>query len=336
MSNVLKHPKTPVDHTPGAAAKPKLLDEVRARLRRLNYSIRTEDTYVDWVRRYVLFHANRHPRDMGATEIEAFLTHLAVVGKVSASTQNQAKSALRFLYREVLGIDLPWLTDVASARQGKRLPVVLTMAEVQATLARVSGTTGLMLRLLYGSGLRLMECVRLRVKDVDFGQMQILVRDGKGDKDRVTMLPQSLLEPLQTHLQQVKALHQRDIEEGYGEVYLPYALDRKYPNAGREWAWQYVFPSSKRSVDPRSGVVRRHHADEKVLQRAMKRAVREAGIAKLATPHTLRHSFATHLLQAGYDIRMVQELLGHTHVETTMIYTHVLNKGGRGVVSPLD
>ena len=336
MSNVVKHPKTPVDHTSGAAAKPMLLDEVRARIRRLNYSIRTEDTYVDWVRRFVLFHAKRHPRDMGATEIEAFLTHLAVVGKVSASTQNQAKSALLFLYREVLGIDLPWLTDVASARQGKRLPVVLTVAEVQAVLARVTGTTGLMLRLLYGSGLRLMECVRLRVKDVDFGQMQILVRDGKGDKDRVTMLPQSLLEPLQMHLQRVKALHQRDIGEGYGEVYLPYALDRKYPNAGREWGWQYVFPSSKRSVDPRSGVVRRHHADEKVLQRAMKNAVREAGIAKPATPHTLRHSFATHLLQSGYDIRTVQELLGHTHVETTMIYTHVLNKGGRGVISPLD
>lgn len=309
---------------------------MRARIRRLNYSIRTEDTYVDWVRRFVLFHAKRHPRDMGAAEIEAFLTHLAVVGKVSASTQNQAKSALLFLYREVLGIDLPWLTDVASARQGKRLPVVLTVAEVQAVLARVIGTRGLMLRLLYGSGLRLMECVRLRVKDVDFGQMQILVRDGKGDKDRVTMLPQSLVEPLREHLVKVRVLHRQDIAEGFGEVYLPYALDRKYPNAGREWAWQYVFPSSKRSVDPRSGVVRRHHADEKVLQRAMKSAVRAADIAKPATPHTLRHSFATHLLERGQDIRTLQELLGHTHVETTMIYTHVLNKGGRGVVSPLD
>ncbi len=313
-----------------------LLDEVRARIRRLNYSIRTEDTYVDWVRRFVLFHDKRHPRTMGGPEMEAFLTHLAVVGKVSASTQNQAKSALLFLYREVLQIDLPWLGDVVSARQGKRLPVVLTVAEVQAVLARVTSTTGLMLRLLYGSGLRLMECTRLRVKDVDFGQGQILVRDGKGDKDRVTMLPQSLVEPLQTHLQRVQVLHQHDIEEGYGEVYLPYALDRKYPHAGREWGWQYVFPSSKRSVDPRSGVVRRHHADEKVLQRAMKRAVREAGIAKPAPPHTLRHSFATHLLQSGHDIRTVQELLGHTHVETTMIYTHVLNKGGRGVISPLD
>lgn len=336
MSNLIIHPKSDIDHTPGAASNPKLLDEVRAHIRRLNYSIRTEDAYVDWVRRFVLFHDKRHPRTMGGPEMEAFLTHLAVVGKVSASTQNQAKSALLFLYREVLQIDLPRLGDVVSARQGKRLPVVLTMAEVQAVLARVTGTTGLMLRLLYGSGLRLMECVRLRVKDVDFGQMQILVRDGKGDKDRVTMLPQSLVEPLQTHLQRVQVLHQRDIEEGYGEVYLPYALDRKYPNAGREWGWQYVFPSGKRSVDPRSGVVRRHHGDEKVLQRAMKRAVREAGIVKPATPHTLRHSFATHLLQAGYDIRTVQELLGHAHVERTMIYTHVLNRGGRGVVSPLD
>lgn len=313
-----------------------LLDEVRARIRRLNYSIRTEDTYVHWIRRFVLFHAKRHPRAMGATEIEAFLTHLAVVGKVSASTQNQAKSALLFLYRQVLGIDLPWLTDVASARQGKRLPVVLTVAEVQAVLGRTTGTAGLMLRLLYGSGLRLMECVRLRVKDVDFGQMQILVRDGKGDKDRVTMLPRSLVEPLREHLVKVRVLHRQDIAEGFGEVYLPYALDRKYPNAGREWAWQYVFPSSKRSVDPRSGVVRRHHADEKVLQRAMKSAVRAADIAKPATPHTLRHSFATHLLERGQDIRTIQELLGHTHVETTMIYTHVLNKGGLGVVSPLD
>ena len=247
------HPKTSTTRTSAEAPKPKLLDEVRARIRRLNYSIRTEDTYVDWVRRFVLFHGKRHPREMGATEIEAFLTHLAVVGKVSASTQNQAKSALLFLYREVLGIDLPWLGKVASARQGKRLPVVLTVAEVQALLARVSGTTGLMLRLLYGSGLRLMECVRLRVKDVDFGQMQILVRDGKGDKDRVTMLPNSLVEPLRAHLTRIRVLHRQDIAEGYGEVYLPYALDRKYPNAGREWGWQYVFPSGRRSVDPRDG-----------------------------------------------------------------------------------
>ncbi|MGB5146355.1 MAG: integron integrase [Porticoccaceae bacterium] len=336
MSNVLTHPKAPIKDTPAVAPKPKLLDEVRARIRRLNYSIRTEDTYVDWVRRFVLFHAKRHPRDMGATEIEAFLTHLAVAGKVSASTQNQAKSALLFLYRQVLGIDLPWLTDVASARQGKRLPVVLTVAEVQAVLGRTTGTAGLMLRLLYGSGLRLMECVRLRVKDVDFDRMQILVRDGKGDKDRVTMLPRSLVEPLREHLVKVRVLHRKDIAEGFGEVYLPYALDRKYPNAGREWAWQYVFPSTKRSIDPRSGAVRRHHADEKVLQRAMKSAVRDADIAKPATPHTLRHSFATHLLERGQDIRTIQELLGHTHVETTMIYTHVLNKGGLGVVSPLD
>jgi integron integrase len=213
---------------------------------------------------------------------------------------------------------------------------VLTVAEVQAVLGRTAGTAGLMLRLLYGSGLRLMECVRLRVKDVDFDRMQVLVRDGKGDKDRVTMLPRSLVEPLREHLVKVRVLHRKDIAEGFGEVYLPYALDRKYPNAGREWAWQYVFASSKRSVDPRSGAVRRHHADEKVLQRAMKSAVRDADIAKPATPHTLRHSFATHLLERGQDIRTIQELLGHTHVETTMIYTPVLNKGGPGVVGPLD
>lgn len=315
---------------------PKLLDQVRGKLRVKHYSIRTEQTYVDWIKRFIFFHGKRHPKDMEARDVEAFLTHLAVAGKVAASTQNQAKSALLFLYREVLEIQLPWLDNITQAKAPKRLPVVLTVSEVQSVLSRLTGTHALIASLLYGGGMRLMEAVRLRVKDVDFGQTQILVREGKGDKDRVTMLPQSLVAPLQTHLERVKALHQRDSEEGYGEVYLPYALDRKYPNAGREWGWQYVFPSTKRSVDPRSGVVRRHHADEKVLQRAMKNAVREAGIAKRATPHTLRHSFATHLLQRGQDIRTIQELLGHTHVETTMIYTHVLNKGGKGVVSPLD
>jgi integron integrase len=306
----------------GGASKPKLLDEVRAHIQRLNYSIRTEDAYVDWVRRFVLFHDKRHPREMGAAEIEAFLTHLAVVGKVSASTQNQAKSALLFLYRAVLNVDLPWLGDIASARQGKRLPVVLTVKEVQAVMAGMNGTHALIARLLYGSGMRLMEAVRLRVKDVEFSRREILIREGKGFKDRVTMLPDAVIEPLLRHLEKVKMLHEEDLALGHGEVYLPYALDKKYPNAGREWGWQYVFPSRNLSVDPRSGKQRRHHVDEKGVQRAMKQAVQDAGLVKPATPHTLRHSFATHLLQAGYDIRTVQELLGHTHVETTMLYTH--------------
>lgn len=291
---------------------------------------------MDWVRRFVLFHDKRHPGDMGAAEMEAFLTHLAVDGGVASSTQNQAKSALLFLYRQVLNIDLPWLDDVTSAKPKQRLPVVLTHAETQAVLSRMAGTHGLMARLMYGAGLRLMECVRLRVKDADFAQGQIVVRDGKGGKDRVTMLPESVRGPLQTHFERVRLLHEQDLAAGYGEVYLPFALARKYPNAAREWGWQYVFPSTKRSVDPRAGVIQRHHIDEKGVQRAMKQAVRDIGLAKPATPHTLRHSFATHLLQAGYDIRTVQELLGHKHVETTMLYTHVLNKGGRGVISPLD
>ncbi|MBU1691370.1 MAG: integron integrase [Gammaproteobacteria bacterium] len=318
------------------APQPRLLDQLRDRIRLKHYSIRTEEVYVDWVKRFIWFHDKRHPKQMGKAELEAFLTHLAVKGKVSASTQNQAKSALLFLYREVLGVDLPWLENVEQAKAPKRLPVVLTPEETKAVLAKMSGTYGLMGRLLYGCGMRLMECVRLRVKDVEFSRCEIVIREGKGFKDRVTMLPTSQVEPLQAHLEQVRALHQQDLEAGYGEVYLPYALDRKYPNAGREWGWQYVFPSSRLSVDPRSGVMRRHHVDEKGVQRAMRAAVRGAGIIKPATPHTLRHSFATHLLQAGYDIRTVQELLGHKDVSTTMIYTHVLNRGGKGVKSPLD
>ncbi len=315
---------------------PKLLEQVRSRLRVKHYSIRTERSYVDWIKRFIWFHGKRHPRDMGAPELEAFLTHLAVEGKVAASTQNQAKSALLFLYREVLEVELPWLENVTQAKAPKRLPVVLTQAEAQQVLLQLDGTLGLMAGLLYGSGLRLMECVRLRVKDVEFTRHEILVREGKGNKDRVTMLPVSLTDALKLHLDRVKSLHAKDLAEGFGEVYLPNALARKYPNAGREWGWQYVFPSRVLSTDPRSGVVRRHHADEKALQRAMKRAVAEAGIVKPATPHSLRHSFATHLLTSGYDIRTVQELLGHKDVATTMIYTHVLNKGGRGVTSPLD
>lgn len=273
---------------------------------------------------------------MGAQDVEAFLTHLAVAGKVAASTQNQAKSALLFLYREVLEMQLPWLDKVTQAKVPKRLPVVLTVSEVQAVLSHLSGTHALIASLLYGTGMRLMEVMRLRVKDVEFARREIVVREGKGFKDRVTMLPEAVMVPLKAHLVNVKTVHDEDVMRSFGEVYLPFALDKKYPNAGREWAWQYVFPSKNLSVDPRSGKTRRHHLDEKGMQRAMKQAVRDAGLTKPATPHTLRHSFATHLLQSGYDIRTVQELLGHSDVATTMIYTHVLNKGGRGVASPLD
>jgi len=315
---------------------PKLLDQVRDRIRVKHYSIRTETQYVQWVRRFILFHGKKHPRDMGAPEVEAFLTHLAVEGNVAAATQNQALSALLFLYREVLAIDLPWLNDVTRAKRPQRMPVVLTREETRAVLDRMTGVYGLMARLLYGTGMRLMECVRLRVKDVDFARREILIRDGKGAKDRVTMLPDSVVGALQDHLQQRRALFDDDRQKGKATVYMPDALARKYPNAPTEWGWQYIFPSGSYSADPRSGAERRHHLDEKLLQRAMKRAVQASGLAKPATPHTLRHSFATHLLEAGYDIRTVQELLGHSDVSTTMIYTHVLNKGGRGVTSPLD
>lgn len=322
-----------VSSTPSS---PKLLDQVVSRLRVKHYSMRTEKSYVDWIKRFIWFHDKKHPKDMGAPEVEAFLSHLAVERNVSSSTQNQAKSALLFLYKEVLEINLPWLDNVTQAKVPKRIPVVMTKQEVQAVLTRLDGTVWLIASLLYGSGLRIMECLRLRVKDVDFSRREILVREGKGFKDRVTMLPSSLVEPLKTHLSKVQALHQQDLASGHGEVYMPMALDKKYPNAGKEWGWQYVFPSRNLSTDPRSGVVRRHHADEKAIQRQMKKAVLLAGITKPATPHTFRHSFATHLLEGGYDIRTVQELLGHSDVSTTMIYTHVLNKGGRGVASPLD
>ncbi len=316
--------------------QPRLLDQVRDRIRLKHYSIRTEDTYVEWIRRFILFHGKRHPREMGAGEVEGFLTHLAVHGRVSASTQNQAKSALLFLYKEVLGEELPWLDNIETAKRPERLPVVLTVEEVRAVLGGVEGTGGLILSLLYGTGMRILECLRLRVKDVSFIKREIVVREGKGFKDRVTMLPASLVAPMEAHLKRVERLHVSDLAQGYGEVYLPYALERKYPRAAREWAWQYVFPSIKRSIDPRSGAIRRHHAHEQNIQRIMRRAVRAARIAKPATPHTLRHSFATHLLESGYDIRTVQELLGHADVSTTMIYTHVLNRGGRAVLSPLD
>jgi integron integrase len=313
-----------------------LLDRVRDKIRLKHYSIRTETAYVDWVRRFVVFHHRRHPRELGPEHVEAFLSHLAVQRNVAASTQNQAKSALLFLYKEVLGSELPWLDNVENAKRPQRLPVVLSHTEVDAVLGRMHGTNGLIARLLYGSGLRIMEAVRRRVKDLDLEGCEILIRDGKGAKDRVTMLPSSLVNPLRAHLVLVRELHAQDLAAGLPGVYLPYALDRKYPNAPREWAWQYVFPSDRLSVDPRSGLRRRHHVDEQNVQRAMRQALRDAGVAKPATPHTLRHSFATHLLQSGYDIRTVQELLGHSDVSTTMIYTHVLNRGGRGVVSPLD
>jgi integron integrase len=315
---------------------PKLLDQVRDRLRVKHYSIRTETQYLQWIKRFILFHGKRHPSEMNAAEVEAFLTHLAVEGQVSASTQNQALSAILFLYKEVLAINLPWLDNVVRAKRPQRLPVVLTRSEVREVLARIPGIYGLMANLLYGTGMRIMECVRLRVKDVDFERYEIVVRDGKGNKDRVTMLPSIIVPLLQTHLQQRKALFEDDKLLGKAEVYLPDALARKYPNAATEWMWQYMFCAGSFSVDPRSGRERRHHVDEKLLQRAMKKAVLAAQINKPATPHTLRHSFATHLLEGGYDIRTVQELLGHSDVSTTMIYTHVLNKGGRGVSSPLD
>ncbi len=315
---------------------PKLLDQVRNKLRVKHYSIRTEQSYTDWIKRYILFHGKRHPNEMGAEDIEAFLTHLAVIGNVASATQNQAKSALLFLYREVLEIELPWLDKVTQAKVPKRLPVVLTVKEVQSLLSHLSGTHALVSNLLYGGGLRLMEAVRLRVKDVDFSRREILIREGKGFKDRVTMLPEATLDVLKAHMAKVKTLHDEDLMQGLGEVYLPFALDKKYPNAAKEWGWQYIFPSKNISVDPRSGKTRRHHIDEKTVQRAVKQAARDADLVKPATPHTFRHSFATHLIQAGYDIRTVQELLGHSDVSTTMIYTHVLNKGGKGVKSPLD
>lgn len=314
---------------------PRLLDQAREALRRLHYSLRTEESYIGWMRRYILFHHKRHPAEMGAPEVEAFLTDLAVTQQVAASTQNQALSALQFLYSEVLQQPLGELHAVR-AKQPQRLPTVLTRAEVRRVIDALAGTYQLMAKLLYGSGLRLMECVRLRVKDIDVPQRQLLVRSGKGEKDRVTPLPSSLILPLQEHLGRVQLTHTQDLREGYGEVYLPYALARKYPNANREWLWQYVFPAKQRSLDPRSGSVRRHHLDESGLQKAVRRAAQLAQVPKHVTCHTFRHSFATHLLEDGYDIRTVQELLGHSDVSTTMIYTHVLNRGGRGVRSPLD
>jgi len=315
---------------------PRLLTRVRDKIRLKHYSIRTEHAYVDWIRRFIRFHGKRHPIDLGPAEIESFLTDLAVARGVAASTQNQAKSALLFLYKEVLGIEQPWLDGIEKAKVPRRLPVVLTREETQRTLGQLHDIHALIGRLLYGTGMRVMEGMRLRVKDMDFARREILIRDGKGYKDRVTVLPRAIESSLREQLDHARKLHRHDLAAGFGAVWLPHALARKYPQAEREWAWQYVFPAGGRSRDMRTGIVRRHHLSDQAFQRAMRQAVRDAGLTKPATPHTLRHSFATHLLESGYDIRTVQELLGHTDVSTTMIYTHVLNRGGRGVVSPLD
>lgn len=322
--------------TQAAPDKPKLLEMVRRALRLGHYSLRTEEAYLHWIKRFILFHGKRHPEQMGEREITDFLTHLAADRQVAASTQNQALSALLFLYQQVLDRDLAFLQDVERAQRPAKLPVVLTKAEAQAVIGQLTGSYRLMANLLYGSGLRLMECLRLRVKDLDFGYGQITVRDGKGGRERVTLLPESLRQDLRRHLQKVKLLHQDDLAEGFGTVHLPHALERKYPSAHREWAWQYVFPAVQRSLDPVSQREQRHHVHEKSLQTAVQKAVRAAGLKKPASCHSFRHSFATHLLEAGYDIRTVQELLGHKDVSTTMIYTHVLNRPGLAVRSPLD
>jgi len=315
---------------------PRLLDRVRQAIRLRHYSRRTEEAYAGWIRRFILFHRRRHPREMGEAEVTAFLSSLAVERRVSASTQNQALSAILFLYEHVLGVELDWLDDVVRAKAPARLPVVLTREEVRAILGRLAGTPRLVGVLLYGTGLRLLECLRLRVKDVDFGRNEIIVRSGKGDRDRRTMLPASVKDPLGEHLRGVLVQHQADLARGGGWVELPDALARKYPGAGRDWAWQWVFPAARHYVDAVTGQRRRHHLHETVMQRAMRMATLAAGISKPASCHSLRHSFATHLLEDGHDIRTVQELLGHKDVSTTMIYTHVPNRGGRGVPSPAD
>lgn len=330
-------PLPAISVTPPADQPPRLFDRMRAAIRVRHYSLATERTYIGWVKRFIYFHQKRHPADMGAAEVEAFLSALATELDVSASTQNQAMHAILFLYRDVLGVTLPWLDGITRAKVAKRLPVVLTVAETQALLRRLpQDTNGLIIRLLYGTGMRIKECLRLRVKDVDLVRGEIIIREGKGGKDRITLLPAALVPAITDHLAERRRWHDIDLATGHADVELPNAIERKYPKAGAEWAWQYIFAAPGYSTDPRTGVVRRHHWCERNIQRAVRTASRAAGISKLVHPHTLRHCFATHLLEAGYDIRTVQELLGHSDVATTMIYTHVLNKGGRGVVSPLD
>jgi integron integrase len=324
------------NQSPPTAPKPKLLDQVRQAIRTRHLSPHTEQAYVGWIRRFIFFHNKRHPMEMSETEIGRFLSSLATDSHVSASTQNQALNALLFLYQEILQRKIGWIEGVVRAKRNKRLPVVFTKDEAKQIISHLTGTPWLMAMLLYGGGLRVMECCRLRVKDIDFSKNEILVRAGKGDKDRYTVLPGSAKDPLLRHLDAVKRLHEADCRRGLGRVALPYALERKYPNANREWAWQWVFPATSHYTDRLTGEQRRHHLHESVLQRAFKEARFKAGIAKPATCHTLRHSFATHLLESGYDIRTVQELLGHSHVNTTMIYTHVLNRGGKAVRSPAD
>jgi integron integrase len=318
------------------SAKPSLLDQVRQAIRTRHYSYRTEKAYINWIKRFIFFHDKRHPREMGETEIAQFLSSLANESHVSASTQNQALNAILFLYHKVLAEDIGYIKGIVRAKRPKRLPVVLTRQEVKSILGLLEGVEWIMTMLLYGAGLRLMECLRLRVKDVDFSRDEIRVRSGKGDKDRVTMLPAAVKEPLLRHLELVRKQHEADAINGFSGVFLPYALERKYSNAARQWGWQWVFPASKLYVDPQSGKILRHHLHESVLQKAVKKAALKAGIAKPAGPHAFRHSFATHLLEDGYNIRTVQELLGHNDVSTTMVYTHVLHKGGRGISSPAD
>ena len=316
---------------------PKLLEKMKNTLRRKHYAYRTEKTYIDWVRRYILFHNKRHPREMGVPEIESYLTYLAVERNVSASTQNQALAGIIFLYTQVLKIEInPKEINASRAKRSQKLPVVLSKEEAHKTINLMVGTHKLMTQILYGGGLRLMEVIRLRTKDIDFANQQIIIRSGKGDKDRLTMLPEKIIEPLQSHLFRVKEEHKLHTQNGYGSVYLPNALARKYSNAKNEWQWQWIFPSKSLSKDPRSGETRRHHLGPSSLQRAVRKAGKLSGINKRISPHTFRHSFATHLLEAGYDIRTVQELLGHKNLQTTMIYTHVLNRGGIYVRSPLD
>jgi len=321
---------------PSPSRPPRLFDRVREAARVRHYSRRTESAYLAWIRRFIFFHGKRHPAEMGAPEITKFLSSLAVEGNVAASTQNQALSALLFLYRDVLEQDLPWLDDVVRAKRPARIPVVLTRDEVRTLLLQMHGVPRLMAMLLYGAGLRLLECAHLRVKDVDFARNQLVVRSGKGDKDRVTMLPAVVKAELTRHLEAVKQQHEMDLRHGAGWVELPSALARKYPNAGREWPWQWVFPATRIYVERATGQRRRHHLHESVLQRAVREALMKAAIPKRASCHTFRHSFATHLLEDGHDIRTVQELLGHRDVNTTMIYTHVLNRGPAGVQSPAD